>query len=165
MQNDEAVDTHMLDADEQTPATLRRPTVDEKNQAPSTLSPLSTVSNGLRTFKAPTAPPRAVPASSGMKLKIERALKTDFLHMFQWSQDERGKNMLDRKAFLLYHPVENQEELELVTRWLWLNHVEVSNARFEGAWEQYAREYVEKKHSSGILVVSLQAFDKHIITD
>jgi chromo domain-containing protein 1 len=134
----------MLDADEQQSVTLRRPTAD--------------------AFKPPKAPPRTVPASSNMKPKIEKALKTDFSHMFQWSQDEGEKNMLDRKAFLLYHPVDNQAELELMTRWLWLNHVEVSNAHFEGAWEQYAREHVKQKSNSGILVVSLQAVDKHIIT-
>ncbi|KAH3915015.1 hypothetical protein HBH56_083340 [Parastagonospora nodorum] len=153
MHHDEAVDTHMHDTDEQPSAPLRRPTVDEQNQSPSALSPLSTVSNRLRTFKAPTTPPRTVPTSLEMKLKIEKVLKTDFSHMFQWSQDEGEKSMLDRKAFLLYHPVDNQEELELMTRWLMLHHVEVRNAYFEGAWRQYAREHVEQKSSSGILVV------------
>ncbi|KAF2031615.1 hypothetical protein EK21DRAFT_62655 [Setomelanomma holmii] len=88
------------------------------------------------------------------KLNIERALKVDFEDMFEWGSDEDGTIMVDRRALLLYHPEDHAEELELITRWLLMHHVEVSNAWSTGCWE-YFRQHIGKGGSAVVIVIRL----------
>lgn len=60
--------------------------------------------------------------------------------------------MLERRAMLLYHPEEHSEEIELITRWLLMHDVQVSNLWYDGAWTQFHQDVSEGK--SGIIIVS-----------
>lgn len=97
-----------------------------------------------------TLPPVKL-SSMTAKHEIEEALHVTFTSLFEWSDNGAERVMLDRKALLVFHPVDHQEELELLTRWLLLYHVEVSNAWLPGAW-YYHREQIITG-GSGIVIV------------
>ncbi|KAF2471391.1 uncharacterized protein BDR25DRAFT_303413 [Lindgomyces ingoldianus] len=71
-----------------------------------------------------------------LKHAIEEACKVDFKDMFV---DNEG-NALDRRAFLVFHPEDNKMELELITRWLLMHHVEVCSIWKEGAWDYFKQQ-------------------------
>ncbi|KAH7412140.1 hypothetical protein DE146DRAFT_602329, partial [Phaeosphaeria sp. MPI-PUGE-AT-0046c] len=95
--------------------------------------------------------PQARMSSLITKREIEVALKTEFTALFEWSDDGSDRVMLERRALLIFHPVDHQEELELLTRWLLMHHVEVSNAWFPGAWPYYKQRIIAG--GSGIVIV------------
>ncbi|KAH9882812.1 hypothetical protein J1614_000178 [Plenodomus biglobosus] len=82
-----------------------------------------------------------------LKANIEQICKLDFLNIFTRND---GSALLDRTAFLLYHPEQHSEELELITRWLLMHHVEVSNAWYDGSWDGF-RQHILKR-GSGVVV-------------
>lgn len=82
-----------------------------------------------------------------LKANIEQTCKLDFLNMFTRND---GSALLDRTAFLLYHPEQHSEELELITRWLLMHHVEVSNAWYDGSWHGFRQHIL--KGGSGVVV-------------
>ncbi|KAH8716840.1 hypothetical protein GQ44DRAFT_730366 [Phaeosphaeriaceae sp. PMI808] len=109
--------------------------------------------------QAPSPPPAPLPpieslpkATSCMQMKdlIEQALKIDFISLFEWGEDEMGQVMLDKRALLVYNPKYHSEELEVLTRWLLIHHVEVSSAWFEGCWDYFQRQIA--KGGSGIVI-------------
>jgi chromo domain-containing protein 1 len=67
--------------------------------------------------------------------------------------DENGNTMLKRNAFLMFHPGNHAKELELITRWLHLHHVEVRNVWLEGSWEDFKQQVVGG--GTGVIIVSL----------
>lgn len=83
----------------------------------------------------------------GLKASIEQYCKLDFLDMFTKND---GSALLDRTAFLLYHPEQHLEELELITRWLLMHHVEVSNVWYDGSWDRFKSQIV--RGGTGIIV-------------
>ncbi|KAF1844651.1 uncharacterized protein K460DRAFT_365587 [Cucurbitaria berberidis CBS 394.84] len=83
-----------------------------------------------------------------MKEKIEQACKLDFADMFA-SNDGDGV-LVDRRAFLVYHPKEHSEELDLITRWLLMHHVEVGNAWYDGSWDNFKQQILEG--GSGVII-------------
>jgi chromo domain-containing protein 1 len=97
-----------------------------------------------------TLPPVEL-SSLTAKHEIEEALQIAFTSLFQWSDDGTERIMLDRRALLLFHPVDHQEELELLTRWLLMHHVEVSNAWLPGAWYYHKEQIIAG--GSGIVIV------------
>lgn len=78
-----------------------------------------------------------------MKAKIEQACTLDFTDMFK---------SVDRKAFLLFHPEEHAEELDIIMRWLLMHHVEVGNAWYDGSWDYFKHQIL--KGGSGVIIVS-----------
>jgi chromo domain-containing protein 1 len=146
-------DMDMQDNDASLPTTSAAPPVESKQtQLPVVLSPPSTVDDGLRTLSLPVALPRTASTCLQLQDKMELAFKINYVDMFQWSDDGTERKMIDRTAFLMYHPLDHLEELELITRWLLMHHVEVSNVWFEGAWEWWAKKI--EGTSSGIVIVS-----------
>jgi hypothetical protein len=89
---------------------------------------------------------------SQLKLSIEQALKVDFTDIFEWGEDKNGPIMLDRKALLLFHPEDHSEELEIITRWLLMHHVEVSSVWSAGCWDYFRQQITTG--GSGVIVVS-----------
>ncbi|KAL5121505.1 hypothetical protein ACEQ8H_000577 [Pleosporales sp. CAS-2024a] len=125
----------------------------ELTRSPIAVSLLTRVNDELDTF---SLSPAAVPAGLSChqtEETIGRALGVNFNDLFTWSDDGEQKKLLDRRAFLMFNPVDHQEELELITRWLLMHHVEVSGAHFAGAWEQYADMFVKDRARSGIVIV------------
>ncbi|KAF2878196.1 hypothetical protein BDV95DRAFT_480552 [Massariosphaeria phaeospora] len=72
-----------------------------------------------------------------LKRKIEDICKLDFKIIFQYNGDGLKESVLDRRAFLIFHPEDHSEELELITRWLVMHHVEVCSFWFEGSWDYF----------------------------
>jgi hypothetical protein len=70
---------------------------------------------------------------------------------------------LEPRAMLLYSPEENSEDIDLITRWLLMHDVQVSNLWYDGAWTQFQKDVSEGK--SGIIIVrrSLQLFAHKLI--
>ncbi|KAF2129023.1 hypothetical protein P153DRAFT_431837 [Dothidotthia symphoricarpi CBS 119687] len=83
-----------------------------------------------------------------MKQKIEQICKLDFTDMFTGNRDEGA--IVDRRAFLLYHPQDHVEELDLITRWLLMHHVEVGNAWYDGSWDHFKQQITGG--GSGIII-------------
>ncbi|ORY18027.1 hypothetical protein BCR34DRAFT_380955 [Clohesyomyces aquaticus] len=123
-------------------------------------SPLSTRNHPLPPPKSPLfmpkdsppamimeSPQKAPPSSSiEVKQTIEDAFKLDFKEMFV--KDEGIA--VDRRAFLLFHPEDHKMELELITRWLLMHHVEVFNFWKEGAWDYFKQQIV--KGGTGVMI-------------
>ncbi|KAF1918091.1 hypothetical protein BDU57DRAFT_514657 [Ampelomyces quisqualis] len=123
----------------------------EEQQAPST-SDLMPEMMQRAVISTPLAlPPPANFPCLNMKQHIEHALKTSFDVMFSWSHNGNQRTFLDRSAFLLFHPVDHAEELELLTRWLLMHHVDISNPWFQGGWEHYTERLAHG--GSGIVIV------------
>ncbi|KAJ4369977.1 hypothetical protein N0V83_005741 [Neocucurbitaria cava] len=88
-----------------------------------------------------TEQPPAKMSCLQMKAKIEQACTLDFTSMF---------NHVDRKAFLLFHPEEHAEELDLIVRWLLMHHVEVGNAWYDGSWDYFKHQIL--RGGSGVII-------------
>lgn len=87
-----------------------------------------------------------------LRLKIERVCELDFDDMFT-VQDALGKPLkLDRRAFIMHDPEEQKEELELISRWLMMQHVEISSAWHDGGWDYFQRKTIAGK--TGVVIVS-----------
>jgi len=113
------------------------------------LPPPPTVAQPQPALIVPSLP--ATSSCPQLNEAIEQALKIDFTDLFEWSQDENGHTMSDRRALLLYHPVDHFEELEVITRWLLMHHVEVSSAWHEGCWDYFRQQIA--KGGSGVVIV------------
>lgn len=100
----------------------------------------------------PAPKPHASPSSLQMKDRLEQALQISFVDLFAWNQDESSAVMLERRAMLLFHPVHHAEEVEIITRWLLMHHVEVSSAWHEGSWVYFRQQITEER--SGVILVS-----------
>lgn len=95
-------------------------------------------------------PPAIVPCLRAKDI-IDNALQISFNDLFEWGEDVTGKTMLDRRALLLYHPEDHVEDLEIITRWLLMHHVEVSNPWYDGCWDHFRQQIA--KGGSGIVMV------------
>jgi chromo domain-containing protein 1 len=86
------------------------------------------------------------------KLKniIEDACKIDFQTMFSCFGGR--EDALDRRAFLFFHPEYHAEELELITRWLLIHHVEVGSLWVSGSWDYFQQKI--REGGSGVIIVS-----------
>jgi chromo domain-containing protein 1 len=94
-----------------------------------------------------SAPPTY--ACAEMKKMIEDTCKLDFVKMFTFNETSRG--LMDRRAFLIYHPDDHAEELELVTRWLLMSHVEIFNFWMPGSWDAFKDAIF--RGGSGVIIV------------
>jgi chromo domain-containing protein 1 len=81
---------------------------------------------------------------------VGNACKLNFGDMFG---DEKGGQLLAPTAFLMFNPRDHTKELELITRWLHLHHVEVRNVWVDGAWEHFKQNIVIG--GTGVILVSL----------
>jgi hypothetical protein len=66
-------------------------------------------------------------------------------------RDEDGGGKVDAKAYLLYHPIEHETELQLATRWLLLNNFEVFTPWLEGSWDCFCKTIEDG--GSGVILV------------
>ncbi|KAI8943475.1 hypothetical protein NX059_001479 [Plenodomus lindquistii] len=82
-----------------------------------------------------------------LKDNVERVCKLDFLDIFARND---GSGLLDRRAFLLYHQEQHAEELELITRWLLMHHVEVGSTWHDGSWDHFKQHTL--KGGSGVII-------------
>ena len=87
-----------------------------------------------------------------MRSKIESAFNVNFTDMFTCSGGETNGSLMDRRAFLVYHPQQHMEQIDVLTRWLLMHHVEVSNAWYEGSWDTFSNQILQG--STGIIIVS-----------
>jgi hypothetical protein len=97
-------------------------------------------------------PPPANSPCLSMKQRIEHALGIRFNDIFSWGNNGKKSTFLDRRAFLLFHPVDHAEELELLTRGLLMHHVDIKNLWFQGGWEHYTEQLTNG--GSGVVIVS-----------
>lgn len=97
--------------------------------------------------------PTQVPAAtttSQLNAKIERFYNLNIGEMFH-SIVPGDDQPLERRAMLLYSPEEQPEDVDLITRWLLMHDVQVSNLWYDGAWTQFHNDVSEGK--SGIIIV------------
>ena len=94
----------------------------------------------------------AVLRSSELRSKIESLWNLNFVEMFN-SGRPGDMGILKRQAMLLYSPQDHPQEIELITRWLLMYDVEVSNLWHDGAWSKFRENVVKDK--SGVIIVSL----------
>lgn len=77
----------------------------------------------------------------------EIACGLDFADMFR---DDKGNSILERRAFLIFHPEDHGKEVELITRWLLLYHVEVCNFWLDGSWDNFKQRIIGG--GSGVII-------------
>ncbi|PVH94723.1 hypothetical protein DM02DRAFT_692527 [Periconia macrospinosa] len=89
---------------------------------------------------------------STLKLKewTEEICKLDCKDMFVYNGDNDRDATLDKRAFLIFHPKDHVEELETLTRWLLIHHVEVYNFWSDGSWTAFRKEIA--RGGSGIII-------------
>lgn len=124
------------------------PTVNnEHDPTQSMVTPLQSIGFTHRVL-ALQAPTRV----SCAKLKdiIEDVCKINFRTVF--SSFGGREEPLDRRAFLFFHPEYHMEELELLTRWLLMHHVEVGSLWANGSWDHF-RDNI-REGGSGVIIVS-----------
>ncbi|KAF2688760.1 hypothetical protein K458DRAFT_428271 [Lentithecium fluviatile CBS 122367] len=102
-----------------------------------------------RPLPAPESPPTQISCIE-LKRKIEDACKLNFTEMFTYNYNQYEDAISDRRAFVLFHPEDHMEELELITRWMLMHHVEVYSFWSEGAWDHFKDQIV--KGGSGVIV-------------
>lgn len=88
--------------------------------------------------------------TSHLNAKIEKFYNLNIGEMFQ-SIIPGDDQPLERRAMLLYSPEGHPEDVDLITRWLLMHDVQVSNLWYDGAWTQFCRDVSEGK--SGIIIV------------
>jgi hypothetical protein len=88
--------------------------------------------------------------TSQLNAKIEKFYNVNISEMFQ-SIVPGDDQPLERRAMLLYSPEDHPEDVDLITRWLFMHHVQVSNLWYDGAWTQFHDDVSEGK--SGIIIV------------
>ncbi|KAH7089551.1 hypothetical protein FB567DRAFT_466673 [Paraphoma chrysanthemicola] len=118
-------------------------------QAP-VISDSASIDSQPDSMQLPTEPPLVDSSCSEVKLAIAQALKVDFTDMFVWGMNESGAVMMDRRALLLYHPEDHSEELEVLTRWMMMHHVEVGSVWSAGCWDYFRQQIA--KGGSGVVV-------------
>jgi chromo domain-containing protein 1 len=96
-------------------------------------------------------PPRNLTTCLALKQAIEQACRLDFTDMFSINI-KRNETTTVKRAFLIFHPEAHATELDLITRWLLMHHIEVSNPWFDGAWNYFREETI--KGGSGVVIVS-----------
>lgn len=97
--------------------------------------------------------PAQVPATtntSQLNAKIEKLFNLDINEMFR-SAIPGDDQPLGRRAMMLYSPEHHPEATDLITRWLLMHDVQVSNLWYDGAWTQFHKDASEGK--SGIIIV------------
>jgi hypothetical protein len=145
----------MHDAISPLPRTTDSPTIPSRKPLDAVLS-----TNKLQSSKSSLVTrPSTVPSLREMSEAIEKALGFSFKDLFSWGDDKNGPIMLDRRAFLLYHPEDHLKELDLITRCLMGHHVEIGSAWFEGSWQAYAQKLLQT--GSGVVFVS-QCINQHL---
>lgn len=87
-----------------------------------------------------------------IKRTIEEACKVDIKELFTTS----GGSAADRRAFLAFHPHHHADELELLSRWLLMHHVEVCSFQKDGAWGYFRRCIANGQ--TGIIIVGHAVF-------
>lgn len=127
------------------------------NEATRTPSPIPSGQPQQFSFQPPPPPPPP-PITNEVKIKCEQ-LRTaggsvctlDFEDMFASNGGEEAVNLLESRVFLMYHPEDHFEELEIITRWLLLHHVQVASTSYQGAWAVFKQQILQG--GSGIIIV------------
>ncbi|KAF1829423.1 hypothetical protein BDW02DRAFT_561180 [Decorospora gaudefroyi] len=125
------------------------------NEAPLSPLPIPCVQLPQQTIPPPPSPPsiQFPPAKATcvqLRAKLENICKLNLQTMFASNDGEDVINLLDRRAFLIYHPDHQSEELALLTRWLLMHHVVIGNAYSEGAWQHFQQQI--RKGGSGVII-------------
>ncbi|OAG19235.1 hypothetical protein CC77DRAFT_1021396 [Alternaria alternata] len=126
------------------------------NEATRTPSPIPSGQPQQFSFQPPPPPPPP-PITNEVKIKCEQ-LRTaggsvctlDFEDMFASNGSEEAVNLLESRVFLMYHPEDHFEELEIITRWLLLHHVQVASTSYQGAWAVFKQQILQG--GSGIII-------------
>jgi chromo domain-containing protein 1 len=84
-----------------------------------------------------------------LKSTIESAFNLGFHTLFRTNED--AAILLDRRAFLFFHSEDHLEEIELITRWLLMHHVEVYVPAIEGSWDHFCAQTLTSGVSGIIL--------------
>jgi hypothetical protein len=113
--------------------------------------PLTAADEQPHKFLPPTTMTPALSSSLQLRQKVEAALKVQFAELFGWSSDGDTNTEVDRRAILLHHSQEHSEELEILLRWLSMQHVEVSSAWDDGSWEYFKQQTLNG--GSGVIIV------------
>ncbi|KAF1935467.1 hypothetical protein EJ02DRAFT_389143 [Clathrospora elynae] len=95
-------------------------------------------------FQPTPPPPPPIPPTKltcvEVKVKIEQAFKINFEDMFTRNNGEKFRSLVDRRAFLVYDPKQHSAQLDLLTRWLLMHHVQISSPRHNGSWEDFKEQ-------------------------
>ncbi|KAI5381014.1 hypothetical protein J4E82_000213 [Alternaria postmessia] len=126
------------------------------NEATRTPSPIPSGQPQQFSFQPPPPPPPP-PITNEVKIKCEQ-LRTaggsvctlDFEDIFASNGSEEAVNLLESRVFLMYHPEDHFEELEIITRWLLLHHVQVASTSYQGAWAVFKQQILQG--GSGIII-------------
>jgi chromo domain-containing protein 1 len=113
----------------------------------------------------PPPPPPPPPIKHGVKITCEQLQASggsvctlEFEDMFASNDGEEAVNLVQSRAFLMYHPEDHFEDLEVITRWLLLHHVQVASASYQGAWAVFKQQILQG--GSGIIIVCNSHFVK-----
>jgi chromo domain-containing protein 1 len=102
----------------------------------------------------PPPPPMELPpvefTCEQLRTRINSVCKLDFEDMLS-NDSEAVSNPVERRAFVMFHPRDHFVELDIITRWLLMHHVQVSSASYVGGWADFQQQV--QKRGSGIIIV------------
>lgn len=146
--------------------TIQPHTTDE-----ATRTPTPVLSEQPQQFSSPPPPPAPPPPiKNEVKILCKQlqasggsVCRLDFEDMFASNDGEEPVNLLESRAFLMYHPKDHFEDLEIITRWLLLHHVQVASTSYQGAWAVFKQQILQG--GSGIIIVRNSDFVRHTNTN
>ncbi|KAF2121272.1 hypothetical protein BDV96DRAFT_563903 [Lophiotrema nucula] len=97
---------------------------------------------------------RATLSSAELRDLIGSSCKLNFEELITY-EDE----LLDRRALVIFHPLDHHKECELITRWLLLHHVEVHNFWFDGAWDTFNHAIMDNGTGAVLVHPDFQNFE------
>ncbi|KNG45676.1 hypothetical protein TW65_07570 [Stemphylium lycopersici] len=143
----------------QPPGVLRRksmPQADAGSMCPPQHIPSQTPPNVC--FPPPPPPPIEFPPPEATCEKLQKRIhsvcKLDFQDMFARNDSKGATTLMDLRAFLVFHPEQHSEELEIITRWLLMHHVQVAGIHYQGAWAVFQQQI--KRGGSGVVIEGIE---------
>ena len=126
----------------------------ESEREPAVPDPAPQLAIPPQPIDTPRRPPavqaQAKLTCADLKADIETACKIDFQIMFGCFGGR--EDPMEPRAYLLFHPEIHKEEMELMTRWLLMHHVEVGSMWVSGSWQHFVQE--TRQGRSGVVIVS-----------
>jgi chromo domain-containing protein 1 len=86
-----------------------------------------------------------------LKAAVDSVWKLNFEDMFASNDGGENVNLVERRAFVISHPEDHFREIDIITRWLLVHHVQVGSANYPGAWADFAQQI--QQGGSGIVIV------------
>ncbi len=149
--------------------TVQQDVTDEVIRIPSPTSSEQLQQPSLQLPPPPPPPPPPIElppikiTCKQLKAAVDSVWKLNFEDMFASNDGGENVNLVERRAFVIFHPEDHFREMDIITRWLLVHHVQVGSANYPGAWADFTQQI--QQGGSGIVIVRNVYFTKQTNTN